>query len=67
MKKEKVKEQIREATRKICQTWNVLRDIEQQFDPYLTDEDGKSVQAEYYALRDAIASIKSAYEDIKDI
>lgn len=67
MKKENVKEQIREATRKICQTWNVLQDIEKQFDPYLTDEDGKSVQAEYYALRDAIASIKSAYEDIKDI
>lgn len=67
MKKENVKEQIREATRKICQMWNALQDIERQFNDYLTDEDGKSVQTEYYALRDAIASKKSAYEDIKDI
>lgn len=35
MKKENVKEQIREATRKICQTWNVLRDIEQTVRPLL--------------------------------
>lgn len=67
MKKEKLKEQFHEATRNICKTLNVLEDLKRQFNPYLTDDDGKSVQAEYYALRDAIASIESAYEDIKDI
>jgi uncharacterized protein (DUF362 family) len=58
MKKEHLKEQLYEASSNICHTWNVLLDIQRQFNPELTDDDGKSVQAEYYALRDAIASIK---------
>lgn len=67
MKKEHLKEQLYEASSNICHTWNVLLDIQRQFNPELTDDDGKSEQAEYYALRDAIASIKSAYEDIKNL
>lgn len=67
MKKEHLKEQLYEASSNICHTWNVLLDIQRQFNLELTDDDGKSVQAEYYALRDAIASIKSAYEDIKNL
>lgn len=67
MKKEQLKEQIKEAATKVCQALNALRDVERQFDDYLVDENGKNVEAEYYALRDAIASVKSAYEDIKDI
>lgn len=55
MKKEHLKEQLYEASSNICHTWNVLLDIQRQFNPELTDDDGKSVQAEYYALRDAIA------------
>lgn len=67
MKKEQLKEQIKEAATKVCQALNALKDVERQFDDYLVDENGKNVEAEYYALRDAIASVKSAYEDIKDI
>lgn len=67
MKKEQLKEQIKEAATKVCQALNALRDVERQFDDYLVDENGKNVEAEYYALRNAIASVKSAYEDIKDI
>lgn len=67
MKKEQLKKQIKEAATKVCQTLNALQNIERQFDDYLVDEDGKNVEAEYYALRNAIASVKSAYEDIKDI
>ena len=67
MKKEDVKKKIREAATKVCQALNALQDIERQFDDNLVDENGKNVEAEYYALRNAIASLKSAYEDIKDI
>lgn len=67
MKKEQLKEQIKEAATKVCQALNALRDVERQFDDYLVDENGKNVEAEYYALRNAIASVKSAYEDIKEI
>ena len=58
---------IRESATKVCQTLNALQAIERQFDDDLLDENGKNVEAEYYALRNAIASLKSAYEDIKDI
>lgn len=67
MKKEQLKKQIKDAATKVCQALNTLQDIERQFDDYLVDEDGKNVEAEYYAPRNAIASVKSAYEDIKDI
>lgn len=67
MKKEQLKEQIKEAATKVCQALNALKDVERQFDDYLVDENGKNVEAEYYALRNAIALVKSAYEDIKDI
>ena len=67
MKKEQLKEQIKGAATKVCQALNALQYIERQFDDYLVDEDGKNVEAEYYALRNAIASVKSAYEDIKDV
>ena len=67
MKKEQLKEQIKGAATKVCQALKALQYIERQFDDYLVDEDGKNVEAEYYALRNAIASVKSAYEDIKDI
>ena len=67
MKKDYVKQLIRESATKVCQTLNALQAIERRFDDNLVDEDGKNVEAEYYALRNAIASLKSAYEDIKDI
>lgn len=67
MKKEDVKKKIREATTKVCQALTALQDVERQFDDNLVDENGKNVEAEYYALRNVIASVKSAYEDIKDI
>lgn len=67
MKKEDVKKKIREAATKVCQAFNALQDVERQFDDNLVDENGKNVEAEYYALRNAIATVKSAYEDIKDI
>ena len=67
MKKEDVKKKISEAAMKVCQALNALQDVERQFDDNLVDENGKNVEAEYYALRNAIASVKSAYEDIKDI
>ena len=67
MKKSSLKEQIKEAATKVCQALHVLQDIERQFDDNLVDENGKNVEAEYYALRNAIASLKSAYEEIKDI
>lgn len=67
MKKDNIKQQIRESATKVCQALNALQDIERQFDDNLVDENGKDVEAEYYALRNAIASVKSAYEDIKDI
>ena len=67
MKKEDVKQLIRESATKVCQTLNALQGIERQFNEELTDENGKNVEAEYYALRNAIESLKSAYEDIKDI
>ena len=67
MKKDYIKQLIRESVTKVCQTLNALQAIERQFDDDLLDENGKNVEAEYYALRNAIASLKSAYEDIKDI
>ena len=67
MEKYYIKQQIRESATKVCQTLNALQAIERQFDDDLLDENGKNVEAEYYALRNAIASLKSAYGDIKDI
>lgn len=67
MEKENIKQQIHESATKVCQALNALQDVERQFDDYLVDENGKNVEAEYYALRNAIASVKSAYEDITDI
>ena len=58
---------IRESATKVCQTLNALQAIERRFDDNLVDDNGKNVESEYYALRNAIASLKSAYEDIKDI
>ena len=67
MKKDCIKQLICESATKVCQTLNALQAIERQFDDDLLDENGKNVEAEYYALRNAIASLKSAYEDIKNI
>ena len=67
MKKSLLKEQIKDAATKVCQTLNALQDIERQFNDNLVDDNGKNVEAEYYALYNAITSLKSAYEDIKDI
>ena len=67
MKKDCIKQLIRESATKVCQTLNVIQAIERRFNDNLVDEDGKNVETEYYALRNAIASLKSAYEDIKDI
>ena len=67
MKKDFIKQMIRESATKVCQTLNALQAIERRFDDNLVDDNGKNVEAEYYALRNAIASLKSAYEDIKDI
>ena len=67
MKKDYIKQLIRESATKVCQTLNDLQAIERQFNDNLVDEKGKNVEAEYYALRNAIASLKSAYEDIKNI
>ena len=67
MKKDYIKQLIRESATKVCQTLNALQAIERQFNDDLVDDDGKNVEAEYYALRNAIASLESAYEDIKDI
>ena len=67
MKKDYIKQLIRESATKVCQTLNALQAIERRFDDDLLDENGKNVEAEYYALRNAIASLKSAYEDIKDV
>ena len=67
MEKDCIKQMIRESATKVCQTLNALQAIERQFDDDLLDENGKNMEAEYYALRNAIASLKSAYGDIKDI
>ena len=67
MKKDYIKQLIRESATKVCQTLNDLQAIERQFNDNLVDEKGKNVEAEYYALRNAITSLKSAYEDIKNI
>ena len=67
MKKDYIKQLIRESATKVCQTLNTLQAIERRFNDDLVDDNGKNVEAEYYALRNAIASLKSAYEDIKDI
>ena len=67
MKKDFIKQLIRESATKVCQTLNALQAIERQFNDNLADDNGKNVEAEYYALRNAIASLKSAYEDIKDV
>ena len=67
MKKEDVKQLIRESATKVCKALNAMQAIERQFNDELVDDNGKNVESEYYALRNAIASLKSAYEDIKDI
>ena len=67
MEKDDIKQLIRESATKVCQTLNALQAIERRFNNDLVDDNGKNVEAEYYALRNAIASLKSAYEDIKDI
>ena len=67
MEKDCIKQLIRESATKVCQTLNALQAIERQFNDNLVDDNGKNVEAEYYALYNAIASLKSAYEDIKDI
>lgn len=67
MKKDYIKQQIRDSATKVCQTLNALQTIERRFDDNLVDDNGKNVEAEYYALRNAITSLKSAYEDIKDV
>ena len=67
MEKDYIKQLIRESATKVCHTLNDLQAIERQFDDDLVDDNGKNVEAEYYALRNAIISLKSAYEDIKDI
>ena len=67
METDDIKQLIRESATKVCQTLNALQAIEKQFNDNLVDDNGKNVEAEYYALYNAIASLKSAYEDIKDI
>lgn len=67
MKKDYIKQLIRESATKVCQTLNAMQAVERRFNDELVDDNGKNVEAEYYALRNAIASLKSAYEDIKDI
>ena len=67
MKKDYIKQLIRESATKVCQTLNALQAIERRFNDNLVDDNGKNVEAEYYALRNGIASLKSAYEDIKDV
>ena len=67
MKKSPLKEQIKEAATKVCQALNALQYIERQVDDDLVDENGKNVETEYYALRNAIAAVNSAYDEIKDI
>lgn len=67
MEKKNIKQQIRNVATKVCATLNALQDIDMQFNDNLEDENGKDMEAEYYALRNAIDSLKSAYEDIKDI
>ena len=67
MKKDDIKQLIRESATKVCQTLNALQAIERRFNDDLVDDNGKNVEAEYYALRNAITSLESAYEEIKDI
>ena len=67
MEKDYIKQLIRESATKVYQTLNALQAIERRFNDNLVDDNGKNVEAEYYALYNAIASLKSAYEDIKDI
>ena len=67
MEKDYIKQLIRESATKVCQTLNALQAIERQFNDDLVDDNGKNVEAEYYAVYNAIASLKSSYEDIKDI
>ena len=67
MEKDYIKQLIRESATKVCQTLNAMQAIERRFNDDLVDDNGKNVEAEYYALRNAIASLNSAYEDIKDI
>ena len=67
MEKDYIKQLIRESATKVCQALNALQAIERRFNDDLVDDNGKNVEAEYYALRNAIASLKTAYKDIKDI
>ena len=57
MEKDYIKQLIRESATKVCQTLNALQAIERQFNDNLVDDNGKNVEAEYYALRNAIASL----------
>ena len=59
-----IRQQIREAATQVCRTLNTLQGIERQFNEELTDENGKNVEAEYYALHNAIENIESAYNNI---
>ena len=67
MAKDYIKQLIRESATTLRQTSNDLQAIERQSNDDLVDDNGKNMEAEYYALRNAIASVKSAYEEIKDI
>ena len=67
MEKDDIKQLIRESATKVCRTLNALQAIEGQFNDNLVDDNGKNVESEYYALLNAITSLKSAYEDIKNV
>lgn len=67
MEKDYIKQLIFESATKVCQALNALQAIEIQFNDNLVDDNGKNVEAEYYALHNAIIALKSAYEEIKDI
>ena len=64
MEKDYIKQLIRESATKVCQTLNALQAIERQFNDNLVDDNGKNVEAEYYALYNAIENIESAYNNI---
>lgn len=49
MEKDYIKQMIRESATKVCQTLNALQAIERQFNDNLVDDNGKNVEAEYYA------------------
>ena len=67
MEKDYIKQQIRESATKVCQTLNALQAIERQFNDNLVDDNGKNVESEYYAVYNAITSLKSSYEDLNEV